>query len=181
VTLPAAVNRLWGAVHELRDDVQALQLHAVEDHPERPTAEQSKLVENIETASLTLAGWVEETLAAAAQAVAASDYPGDPARLRRALGACADGAERVAAQLTDELRCSRRLDELTEFARGGRERRAWVAAIKDAVDRVNHSAWAVPFALAECWRELAERTPDGGRPTAASAPDTPADDSERRP
>ena len=75
----------------------------------------------------TLAGWVEETLDAAAQAVAASDHPGDPARLRHALGVCAKGAERVAAQLTDELSCSRRLDELSEFAHGGREQRAWVA------------------------------------------------------
>ena len=181
MTLPAAVNRLWGAVHELRDDVQALWLHAVEDHPERPTAEQSKLVENIETASLTLAGWVEETLAAAAQAVAASDHPGDPARLRRALGACADGAERVAAQLTDELSCSRRLDELSEFAHGGREQRAWVAAIKDAVDRVAPSAWAVPFALTDCWQELAQHALEASTPAAAIDPDTTRHDSERRP
>lgn len=181
MTLPAAVNRLWGAVHELRDDVQALRLHAVEDHPERPIEEQSKLVENIESASLTLAGWVEEVLDAAAQAVAASGYPSDPARLRHALGACAEGAERVATQLTDELICSRRLDELSAFARDGREQRAWVAAIKDALDRVNPSAWAVPFALIDCWRELAERAPDGSTPTAAIAPDTPRQDSERRP
>jgi hypothetical protein len=180
MTLPAAVDHLWQAANRLRDDAQALRLHAVEDRP-GPREAPSKLVENIETASLTLAGWVEETLTAAAQAIAASDHPGHPDRLRHALAACTDGAERVAAQLTDELSCSRRLDELSEFARGGRERRAWVATIKDAVDRINHSAWAVSFALADCWRELAERTPDGGRPTAATAPETPHDDSERRP
>jgi hypothetical protein len=181
MTLPAAVDHLWHAANRLREDTQALRLHAVEDRPGPRDEAPSKLVENVETASLTLAGWVEETLAAAAQAVAAGGGQEDPARLRHALAACADGAERVAAQLTDELSCSRRLDELAEFAQGGRERRAWVGAIKDAVDRVNHSAWAVPFALADCWRELAERTPDGGRPTAATAPDTPPDDSERRP
>jgi predicted metal-dependent phosphoesterase TrpH len=157
MTLTAAIDRLWSAAHQLRDDTQALRLHAVEDRPGRQDEAPNKLVENIETASLTLAGWVEETLDAAAQAMAASGHPGDPARLRHALGACADGAERVAAQLTDELTCSRRLDELNEFARGGREQRAWAAAIKDAVDRVHPSAWAVPFALTDCWRELAER------------------------
>jgi hypothetical protein len=179
MTLSAAVDRLWGTTHRLRDDAQALRLHAVEDRPGRQDEPPSKLVENIETASLTLAGWVEETLAAAAEAVAAGGHPGDPARLRRALGACADGAERVAAQLTDELSCSRRLDELSQFAHGGREHRAWVAAIKDSVDRIAPSAWAVPFAITDCWRELAERAPDQSTPTAALAPDTTRQDSER--
>lgn len=181
MTQPSAVDRLWRAAHQLRDDAQALRLHAVEDRPGRQDEPPSKLVENIETASLTLAGWVEETMDAAAQAVAASDHPGDAARLRHALGACAKGAERVAAQLTDELSCSRRLDELTEFAHGGREQRAWVAAIKDAVDRVAPSAWAVPFALAECWRELAQHVPEASTPAAAVDPDTTRHDSERRP
>jgi hypothetical protein len=181
MTMPAAVDRLWRAAHQLRDDAQALRLHAVEDRPGRQDEAPSKLVENIETASLTLAGWVEETLDAAGQAVAASDHPGDPARLRHALGACAKGAVRVAAQLTDELSCSRRLDELSEYAHGGREQRAWVAAIKHAVDRIAPSAWAVPFALADCWRELAEQTFGDGVPTAPVAPDAPPEDSERRP
>jgi hypothetical protein len=181
MTLPAAVTRLWHAAHQLRDDAQALQLHAVEDRPQRRGEAPSKLVENIETTSLTMAGWVQETVDAAAQAVAASTHPSDPARLRHALGACGDGAERVAAQLTEGLGCSRRLDELSEFARGGRERRAWVAAIKEAVDRFSLSAWAVPFALIDCWRELAERAPDASAPMAATAPDSPQQDTERRP
>jgi hypothetical protein len=181
MTLPAAVDRLWRAAHQLRDDVQALRLHAIEDRPGGQDEAPSKLVENIETASLTLAGWVEETLDAAAQAVAASDHPGDPGRLRHALGACADGAERVAAQLTDELSCSRRLDELSEYAHGGREQRAWVAAIKDAVDRISPSAWAVPFALTDCWQELAPHVPEASTPAAAVDPDTTRHDNERRP
>jgi hypothetical protein len=181
MTLTAAVNDLWHAANRLRDDTQALRLHAVEDRPGPPGEPPSKLVEKVETASLTLAGWVEETLAAAAQAVAAGGHPGHRDRLRHALSACADGAERVAAQLIDELGCSRRLDELSEFARGGRERHAWVAAVKDAVDRVSSSAWAVPFALTDCWRELAERASDGTASTAAPAPDSPPEDSERRP
>src|SRR4029453_362212 len=180
MTMSAVVDRLWRAAHRLRDDAQALRLHAVEDRPGRQDEAPSKLVENIETASLTLAGWVEETLDAAAQVVAASDHPGDPARLRHSLGVCAKGAERVAAQLTDELSCSRRIDELSEFAHGGREQRAWVAAIKDAVDRIAPSAWAVPFALTDCWRELAEQTIGDGSLTVRGAPDVPPEDNERR-
>jgi hypothetical protein len=180
MTLPAAADRLWRATHQLRDDAQALRLHAVEDRPGRQDEPPSKLVENVETASLTLTGWVEETLDAASQAVAASGHPGDPARLRHALGACAAGANRAATQFTGELTCVRRLDELSEFAQGGREQRAWVAAIKDALDRVTHSAWAVAFALADCWRELAERAPGGDPPTAALRPDIPTEDTERR-
>jgi hypothetical protein len=180
MTLPDAVARLWHAAHQLRDDAQALRLHAVEDQPQRRDEAPSKLVENIETASLTLAGWVQETLDAAAQAVAATAHPCDPARLRHALAACGDAAERVAAQLTEELGCRRRLDELGEFAHGGRERRAWAAAVKEAVDRLNSSAWAVTFALADCWRELAERAPEA-IPRVATAPDSPLQDTERRP
>jgi hypothetical protein len=173
MTLPAAVDRLWRATHQLRDDTQALRLHAVEDRPGRQDQAPSKLIENVETASLTLAGWVEETLDAAAQAVAASGHPGDPVGLRHALGACADGANRAATQLTGELTCTRRFDELSEFARGGREQRAWVAAIKDALDRVTSSAWAVAFAVADCWRELAERAPGGEASTVRASGELP--------
>jgi hypothetical protein len=178
MTLPAALDRLWDAVHQLRDDAQALRLHAIEDQPQT----ESKLVDDVGTASLTLAGWVEETLDAAAQVVAASHGLDDPARLRHALGACTDGIERVAAQLTEELTCSRRLDELSALARhGGREQRAWVTTIKDALDRVHPSAWAVSFALIDCWRELAERAPGGEAPTVPIGGDALPEDSERRP
>ena len=169
MSLTAAVDRLWRAVHQLRDDEQALRLHAIED---RPVGEPNKLVDDVGTASLTLAGWVEEALEGAAQAVAAGRYPTDLPRLTQALGACVEATERVAGQLTDELTVSRRLDQLGVFARGGREQSAWVAAIKQALDRTNASAWAVVFALTDCWRELAE--------SPVAAPDTPPTGSTRR-
>jgi hypothetical protein len=186
MTLPPALDRLWGAVHQLRDEVQALQLHALED---RPAGEPSKLIDDVGTASLTLAGWVEEALARAAEAVAAGGYPADLARLAQALGACGDATERAAKQLTDELVSTRRLGELRALARsGGRERRTWVAAIEQALDRVNPSAWAVAFALTESWRELAERAPGGASATAraggelpAAGHDDPLTGSDRRP
>jgi hypothetical protein len=169
VSLTAAVDRLWRAVHQLRDDAQALRLHALED---RPAGEPNKLVDDVGTASLTLAGWVEEALEGAAQAVAAARYPTDLPRLTQALGVCAEATERAAGQLTDELTGSRRLDQLGVFGRGGREQSAWVAAIKQALDQANASAWAVVFALTDCWREFA------GSPVAA--PDTPPTGSTRR-
>jgi hypothetical protein len=186
MTLPAALDRLWGAVHQLRDEVQVLRLHALED---RPAGEPSKLIDDVGTASLTLAGWVEEALARTAEAVAAGGYPADLARLGQALGACGEATERAAAQLTDELASTRRLGQLGAFARaGGREQRAWVAAIEQALDRVNPSAWAVTFALTDCWRELAERAPGGAPPAVrtggalpAAAHDAPPTGSERRP
>jgi hypothetical protein len=186
MTLPAALDRLWGTVHQLRDEVQALRLHALED---RPGGEPSKLIDDVGTASLTLAGWVEEVLERAAEAVVAGGYPTDLARLGQALGACGEATERAAAQLTDELSGTRRLDQLGALGRaGGREQRAWVAAIEQAFDRVNPSAWAVAFALTDCWRELAERAPGGEPPTVraggaspAAAYDAPPTDGERRP
>jgi hypothetical protein len=169
MSLTAALDRLWRAAHQLRDDVQGLRLHALED---RPVGEPNKLVDDVGTASLTLAGWVEEALEGAAQALAAGRYPTDLPRLNQALGTCAEATERVAGQLTDELTGSRRLDQLAVFGRGGREESAWVAAIKQALDRANASAWAAAFALTDCWRELA------GFPVAA--PDTPPTGSTRR-
>jgi hypothetical protein len=186
MTLPAALDRLWGAVHQLRDEAQTLRLHALED---RPAGEPSKLIDDVGTASLTLAGWVEEALERAAEAVAAGGYPADLARLGHALGACGEATERAAAQVTDELASTRRLGQLGALARaGGRERRAWVAAIEQALDRVNPSAWAVAFALTDSWRELAERAPGGAPATAradgplpAAGHDAPPTGSERRP
>jgi hypothetical protein len=185
MTLPAALDRLWGAVHQLRDEVQALRLHALED---RPAGEPSKLIDDVGAASLTLTGWVEEALARAAEAVAAGGYPTDLGRLGQALGACGEATERAAAQLTEELGSTRRLGELFALARAGREWRSWVAAIEQALDRVNPSAWAVAFALTDSWRELAERAPGGESPTVrsggvfpAAADDAPPAGSERRP
>jgi hypothetical protein len=183
MAVTAAVDRLWRAVHQLRDDVQALRLHAVED---RPVSEPNKLVDDVGTASLTLAGWVEEALEAVAQAVAASRYPTDVARLGQALGACAEATERAAGQLTGELTGSRRLDQLGVLGRGGHEQRAWVAAIKQALDGVTASAWAVAFALTDCYREVAERVTGSDTPRVpagdeAAAHDGPPTGSERRP
>jgi hypothetical protein len=154
MTLTAALDHLWHTVHQLREDTQALRLHAVED---RPTGEPSKLVEDVGAAAVTLAGWVEELVAEAAGA-AASRYPADLGRLRQALDRCAACLERVAAQFLEDLAGVRRLDELDAFGRrSGAESRAWVEAIKHAVDRAHLSLWAVQAALTNCWRELAER------------------------
>ena len=185
MSLTAAVDRLWRSVHELRDEVQALRLHAIED---RPVGAPVKLVDDVGTASLTLAGWVEETRDAAAQAFAAGAYPIDHVRLVQALGACGEALERAATQLTDGLAGSHLFDQLGVLGRSGRERRAWVAAVKSALDRINASAWVVAFALADCWRELAERAPDVERPGArqggavpAAAHRTPPTANQRRP
>jgi hypothetical protein len=84
---------------------------------------------------------------------------------------------------------TRRLAELRALARAdGRERRTWVAAIEQALDRVNPSAWAVAFALTDSWRELAERAPGSAPATVRADEALPAADhnapttgSDRRP
>lgn len=166
MTLTAAVDHLWQAVHQLREDAQALQLHAVED---RPAGEPTKLVEDLGTASMTLTGWVEELLTAAADAAAATRYPANPERLRQALDDCGASMKRVAAQFMDELAGAGRLDELAAFAwRGGPEPRAWVEEIKHAIDRAHSSAWAVQAALTACWRELADRVGTTNPPSSSA-------------
>jgi hypothetical protein len=155
MTLHAATTRLWETAHQLRDDLFTLRLQAVED---RPRGEPNKLVQDVGAVSENLAGWAEEILDGAGRAVAAADHPLDLAGLRRAVDICAEAIERLGAHLQDGLAETRRLDELTTLARGaGSEQRAWVGAIKQAVDAVQQSLWTVQTALTSCWRELAER------------------------
>src|SRR5918998_2768519 len=99
MTTHAAAERLWSAVHGLRDDVLALRLQAVEDHPRD---EPNKLVEDVGAAAESLAGWAEEAFNAAAQAVSAAERPGDIARLYSALDSCGVAVQRLARQLQAE-------------------------------------------------------------------------------
>lgn len=167
MTLTAAVDHLWESVHQLRDDVQALRLHAVED---RPVGEESRLVEDVGTAGETMAGWSEQVLEAAARVVAAA-RSADLPRLRQALDEATESVERLAAELLEQLSTTRRLDQLNALARtGGRELRAWIAAIKHALDRVHQSVWMVYAAVTTCWRELAERAVAGPAVEPAEIP-----------
>jgi hypothetical protein len=155
MTLNAALDHLWQTVHQLREDTQALRLHAVED---RPTGEPSKLVEDVGAAAVTLAGWVEELVAEAAGAATAPRYLAGLGRLRQDLDRCGACLERVTAHWLEDMARTSRLDELAVFGRrSGAESRAWVEAIEHAVDRAHLSLWAVQAALTNCWRELAER------------------------
>jgi hypothetical protein len=165
MTMHAETERLWHAVHQLRDELFALRLLAVED---RPRGEPNQLVDHIGTLSETLVGWAEEVLDGAARAVAATDYPPEIPLFRRALDRCTDGVERLGAQLHEELAGTRRLDELNALARrGGPELRAWVGAIKDALDQIRKSLWTIQAALTICWRELADRVLPGPVPQPA--------------
>jgi hypothetical protein len=168
MTLTSAVDHLWESVHQLRDDVQALRLHAVED---RPVGEESRLVEDIGTAGETVAGWSEQLLEASARVVAAVRHPADVPRLRQALDDATEAVERLAAELLEQLSTTRRLDQLHALARaGGIELRAWVATIKHALDRVHQSAWLASAAVTTCWRELAERALPGPATEPAETP-----------
>jgi hypothetical protein len=155
MTTHAVRERLWPSIHGLRDDVLALRLQAVEDHPRD---EPNKLVEDVGATADALAGWAEEALNAAAQALSAADRRGDTARLYSALDSCGAAVQRLAGQLQAELTATTRIDALTALAtEGGRELRAWIRAIKQALDQVQDSRDVAQAALTLCWRELAER------------------------
>ena len=155
MTTYAVTERLWPAVHGLRDDVLALRLQAVEDHPRD---EPNKLIEDVGAAAESLAGWAEEAMDAAARAMSAADRPADFAALHAALDSCGVAMQRFAEQLQGELTATTRIDELTALAsEGGRELRAWVRAIKEALDQVQDRGTPAQVAMTLCWRELAER------------------------
>jgi|SRR5215475_6435169 len=173
MTMRTATGRLWQTVHQLREDLLALRLQAVED---RPLGESNKLVDDVGTVCETLTGWAEEILDGAARAVAAADPPDDPpdlAGIRRALDACTDRVERLGAQLHAELTATGCLDNLNALARRGTpELRAWVGAIKRALDQTQQSLWTAHAALTACWRELADRAVPGPAPEPTEATDT---------
>ena len=155
MTTYAVTERLWPAVHGLRDDVLALRLQAVEDHPRD---EPNKLIEDVGAAAESLAGWAEEAMDAAARAMSAADRPTDFAALHAALESCGVAVQRLTGQLHAELATTTRIDELTALAtEGDRETRAWVRAIKEALDQVQDRRDAAQIAITLCWRELAER------------------------
>ena len=78
--------------------------------------------------------------------------------------------QRLAEQLQGELTATTRIDELTALAsEGGRELRAWVRAIKEALDQVQDRRDAAQVAMTLCWRELA----DGARCPDSPSPQTP--------
>jgi hypothetical protein len=162
MTLKAAVDQLWERAHQLRDDVQALRLVAVED---APTAGRVKLVDEVGDAAEAVCGWTEAIVAEAARASDASQYPVRPDQVRQALDDCEAAIERAVAGFLDGLARTGRIDELTTLTNGGgRESRAWVASVKQTIDRVHPSLWGAGSALTAAWRELAERVPDGPAP-----------------
>jgi hypothetical protein len=168
MTLHAATAHLWQTAHQLREDLLALRLQAVED---RPLEGSNKLVEDVGSMSETMAGWGSELLDCAARAASAAAYPMDIAGLRQGLDACVDRAEQLAAVLHERLVATARLDELSYLARhSSKELRAWVGAIKQALDQVYRGLWTVQATLTICWRELADRA----APSSSGEPAEPA-------
>jgi hypothetical protein len=156
MTVRDATERLWTAVHQLRDDVFALRLQAVEDYPLKAS---NKLIENVGTAAESMSGWASELLDSASRAVSAAGNPPSMPELHRAIDGCADNIERLANVLHERLTATVHIDELSTLARRSAqpELRAWVGAIKQALDQISQSLWTVHTALTGCWRELADR------------------------
>lgn len=144
----------------LREAAESLQITVVED---RPLSGGVLLVERLGNAVDDLRGWVEESLVAAADALAAVGNPLDEYKARNALAQANRLFLRVEYKfLSEEMSCDQ-LHELTKFGRRrGREWLGWCGSVIQALTQCRGLVHEVDEALLLAWQELSERLGNGG-------------------
>lgn len=144
----------------LREAVQSLQITVVED---RPLSGGVLLVERLGNAADDLRGWVEESLVAVGEALAAVRNPFDEYKARTALANANRLFLRVEYKfLSEEMSCEQ-LHELMKFGRRrGREWLGWSGSVIQALTQCRGLMHEVDDALLLAWQDLSERLGSAG-------------------
>ncbi len=144
----------------LREAAESLQITVVED---RPLSGGVLLVERLGNAVDDLRGWVEESLVAAGDALAAVGNPLDQYRARTALANAHRLVLRVEYKfLSEEMSCAQ-LNELTKFGRRrGQEWFGWCGSVIQALTQCRGLVHEVDDALLLAWQDLTERLGSAG-------------------
>ena len=166
----------------LVEAVQGLQITVVED---RPLSGGVLLVERLGNAADDLRGWVEESLVAAGEALAAVRNPLDEYKARTALANANRLFLRVEYKfLSEEMSCEQ-LHELMKFGRRrGREWLGWSGSVIQALTQCRGLVHEVDDALLLAWQDLSERLGSAGvsvQTTSIGQQITAAPVSEARP
>jgi hypothetical protein len=160
VAVETTFQNLAARLSALREAAESLQITVVED---RPLSGGVLLVERLGNAVDDLRGWVEESLVAAADALAAVGNPLDEYKARNALAQANRLFLRVEYKfLSEEMSCDQ-LRELTKFGRrGGREWLGWSGSVIQALTQCRGLVHEVDEALLLAWQELSERLGSAG-------------------
>jgi hypothetical protein len=154
VTVEAAVGKLVRELKRLKDELEAVRVTMVEDRPSGEAFVEDRLGDAVEE----LVGWSVEAVAAAEKIREA--VVGERVKLRfvrKSLGESQRSFHRV-LQRYNELVSYERMAELLELGRGRRgEWAAWVAAVREGLEKCREPLEAVTEGYLECWEEIAER------------------------
>lgn len=153
MALEATFRQLTVSLHKLHDELNTLHVTM----GDTPHNDESALADGFENAVLDMIGTLHGARKSAVQACKAADYPIDLDRARRALSICQERFHRVEQLFSSELVS---YEKLTELARLGSERRAWIpwaSTVKLGIEQCREPIEQTSRALAACWGELAER------------------------
>ena len=155
MALEAACHRLHIELRALHDALVALRITSVED---KPLNDDAVLVDLFGDAADDLLGWVEGSLAAAAEAQQAATYPVNVQRAWRALSVCQEHFSQVQQRYTADLATYERIDELMHFGRQrGGEWDSWYRSVRLALEDCRQPLFAIGQAISVCWQEVGER------------------------
>jgi hypothetical protein len=142
-------------LRSLRDLLRGVRLTVVEDKPQHGDV---VLVDRMGNAIEDLLGWLEEAVAAAAEAEQAVAYPLDAHLARQALIVCQERYTRLTQQYFSDFASYERTAELMRFGRARRgEWQAWTRSVRQALEQCRQPLDEVNQALFRCWQEIAER------------------------
>src|SRR5215469_12499422 len=148
-------GELYGQARKLRDSLRTLQLTIREDLPPQGSV---ALVDQFGDAVDDSLGWLDESLAAAAEAQRAVEPPVDIDRARHALTICQEQFHRVEGRFASDLISYEKLRDLTSFGRSRRgEWVGWVKSVRIGLEECRQPMDDISQALLACWQEIAER------------------------
>jgi|SRR5215208_3365841 len=155
MALDAVFDALCARLAGLREALTGLRTTAVEDRPLRGDV---VLVDAFGDAAEDLLGWLEGALEAAIEARAALARPTDLDSAGRALAACQERCNRIAARFESDLLTYERIADLLRLGRSrGGEWHAWATSVKGALDACRSPLFETNESLFACWREIVER------------------------
>jgi hypothetical protein len=146
---------LSSSLRTLCERVQELGITVNQD---RPKSADAAVVDDFEYAVDDLLGWLNEALAAAAEAHGAVGRDVDLNRARRALAVCQEKFRRIENVFSASLFSDDRRKALTRF---GRERRgewpSWAATVRLGIEHCRKPVDEVRNRIFECLNDIADR------------------------
>jgi hypothetical protein len=155
MTIETTFLSMWHSLSELQDVLEALGTTIEEDRPGRDDV---IVASRMNDAVLAARGYLEESIAAAADACGAVSQPFSSTRAQRALVRCQEQFHRVADCFTDDLASANQIDDLRTFAsERGADWQEWTGVITEALEHCWPLLRNSRNAIFLSWQDLVER------------------------